>query len=282
MKNKNAIFIFVIFTISLSLAKIYFIKDFTVNREKIVISSKEKSWTNLEKKQIESQLNPLNIQSKAWSILVDYKADIKKIISKENAKEFFLASTKNMPELVECLRKDLCGLKADKYDQDRTPAHLLLARTLNVLEESIKLQPSLRPLVDWHLITQISGLKGAELQVASMDLLKYDIGNSGVENFLKVAESYTGKAKLSFYVEMSKDLTPEERPLFISTIEKTLAKDETSTVLMIVEQMKMLRLTKLEIATISKALCRFKAADTWSTIKNKMQALDSKFESYCL
>jgi hypothetical protein len=292
MKNRNSIFIFVIVTIMFSLAKVYFIKDFKVPREEIVVSSKIENLNQLDQKNIESKLKVENIKTPFWEKIVDYRTDLKTAITKENAKGFFDSANKNLSDLVVCLRKDFCGMdkatsSSPYFDSERTPAHLLLARSLKVIRESLIQDPTLASQIDWNLITEISGLSGNDVKAASMDLLvNFDKRNGGKENLYKVAESYSGIAKANFYTEISNDITPEERPLFISTLEKTLSNDDPNTVISIVENFKKYRLTKNEILGVSKILCRFKndgdQAPNWKMIVSQMKNVDINFEQNCL
>ena len=292
MKHRNSIFIFVIITMTFSIAKVYFIDSFSVPREKIIVSEKEASLPETDLKRIESFLKPQNIKSPNWDTLVDYRTDLKKTINKENAASYFETASQNLPDLVICLRKDFCGMEkptieAPYFDSERTPAHLLLARTLNVLYESIKNQPELAQQLDWNLITEISGLTGNEVKAASMELLlNFDKRNSGKEQLFEIADGYKGAAKAKFYSEMARDLLPEERPLFVTTIEKTFELDDADTVLSTVENMSKFKLKPEELTRLGKALCRFKRDENqknnWMMIVSQMKKIDNNFEQNCL
>lgn len=293
MKNKNSIFIFVIVTMLFSLAKVFFIKDFKVPREPIIVSTtKSLAIPQADLRKIEGFLKPKNIQSPSWKVLVDYRVDLNTIITKDNAKDYFETALNNLPDLVECLRKDYCGMdkasiSAPYFDNERTPAHLLVARTLNVLQASLKQVPELAIQIDWNLITEISGLNGNEVKAASMELLiSFDKRNNGKEHLFEIAEGYKGIAKAKFYSEMAADLAAEERPVFINTLEKTLESDDADTIISTVEKMNTFRLTHNEIARVGKALCRFKRDESqehnWKMIVMNMKKMDNNFEQHCL
>lgn len=290
MKNKNSVFIFIAATIAFSLAKIYFVKDFKVPREKIIVSDKEASLPQSDLKKIESFLKPQNIQSPNWETLVDYRTDLKKTINKENAKSYFETASKNLPDLVICLRKDFCGMdkptvESPYFDSERTPAHLLVARTLKVILESLKNRPDLAAQVDWNLITEISGLSGNEVKEASMNLLvNFDRRNAGKDNLFEIAASYKGTAKASFYSQVAAELLPEERPIFVNTLEKSFEQDDPNTVISIVDRIQSLHLSDSEVASVGKALCHFKDGykHNWDMIVLKMKVVDTNFEQNCL
>ncbi len=292
MKNKNAIFIFVVVSVIFSIAKVFFIKDFTVNREKIIVSKHTTPLEINDLKKIESFLKPANITSPNWEKLVDYRTNLKQTINLENAVSYFETANQNLPDLVICLRKDFCGmepasLSSPYFDDERTPAHLLVARTLDVIKESLRLHPELASKVDWNLITEISGLAGNEVRASSMDLLvSFDVRNNGRAHLFEIAESYKGEAKAKFYSKMAKDLEPSERPVFISTLEKSLEQDDAHTVISIVEKLNTFQLSKNEVVNVEKVLCRFKQDDpkdpNWLMIKYNMSKLDNRFEQNCL
>lgn len=290
MKHRNTIFVFILVSIVFSVAKVYFINDFKVPREKIIVSNQEASLPKNDLKKIESFLKPQNIQSPTWEVLVDYRTDLKKTINKQNAESYFETATKNLPDLVLCLRKDFCGMdkptvESPYFDSERTPAHLLVARTLKVIFETLKNRPELARQVDWNLITEISGLTGNEVRAASMELLvNFDRRNAGKENLFEIAASYTGIAKANFYSQVAADLLPEERPIFMNTLEKSLEQDDPHTVISIVEQIQFLHLSKAEVTVVGKALCRFKDGHkfNWQMIVSKMKVVDNNFEQNCL
>lgn len=283
MKNRNMIFVFVVLSIMFSIAKVYFIKDFAVEREAIPVSNKEKSWTDKDLALIETRLETANIHSATWVTLVNYKSDLKNIINKENAADFFKVANNNLATLVVCLRKDLCGLTPEKDEPNRTAAHLLIARLLNAIELSIIGQLNLRPQVDWNLIREISGLEGNEMKVASLELLqKFDVQNGGIENLLKIADSYPANKKASFYAEIAPDLMPHERPVFMNAILKTISLSDFDTTTSIVDKIKIFRLNQIELSAFSKSLCRFKKTnESWIILKNKMLVVDKNFENNC-
>lgn len=290
MKNRNIIFVFILVSITFSIAKVYFINDFKVPREKIVVSNLEVLLPKTDLKKIESFLKPQNIQSATWETLVDYRTDLKKTINKQNAQSYFETASKNLPDLVHCLRRDFCGMdkptvESPYFDSERTPAHLLVARTLKVIFETLKNRPELATQVDWHLITEISGLDGNEVKSSAMDLLlHFDRRNAGKDNLFEIASSYTGTAKANFYSKVAADLLPEERPLFINTLEKSLEQDDPNTVISIVERIQTLHLSDSEVATVGKVLCRFKDGHkhNWDMIVSKMKVVDNNFEQNCL
>ncbi len=292
MKNKNSIFIFIILSIIFSLGKIYFIKDFKVERDILVVKNDAVSLPTSDVKKIETFLKSKNTQNISWETLTDFRLKLETSINKENAKNVFEVANKNLPDLIKCLRKDYCGMdpatiEKPYFDKDRTPAHLIAARTLSAMLLSIKLNPELKKDVDWNLIREISGLSGNELRAASMDLLiNYDVNNNGKDSLYKVAESYSGQAKANFYTQMAADLATNERAIFVSTVEKSLEKDDPNTVISIVESLKKYKLTSTEMVGVSKVLCRFKNDEAqghnWLMIKSLMNKLDKNFEQICL
>jgi hypothetical protein len=288
VKNKNSIFIFIVITIFLSLAKVFFIKDFKVTKEVLILSNKEIVVSDENIHQIESFLKPQNTQSPNWKNIVDFHLSIKKIINLENAQSYFEIATLNLPDLVICLRKNICGLnQINSFELDRTPAHLLIARSLNVIQETLKYRPDFSSRIDWNLITEISGLSGNEIKLASGELLSnFDYRNNGKEHLFDIVESYKGADKAKFYSQIAAELVVAERPVFVNTLAKSLAHDESETVLSIIDKMKDFHLTKIEVTSVSKALCRFKTEKdqikTWNTIITKMSRIDDHFQQNCL
>jgi hypothetical protein len=267
-----------------SLAKVYFIKDFSIPRENIVLSGKEMTISRTDLQLIETYLQPKNIHSPLWGNIRDFKVNLQAIINPENASAYFEIASQNLPDLILCLRKNLCGVISP--ETDRTASHLLVARTLDVILISLKNKPEVALLVDWNLVTEISGLKGNEIKVSSRELLsKFDPRNGGKNHLFEIVESYKGREKASFYSQLAEDISINERPVFLSTLNRSLERDDPETVINIVGSMKKFRLTGIEIASLGKALCRFKREDVqgqnWKVITLEMKKYDIDFEKNC-
>jgi hypothetical protein len=292
MSNKNSIFVFIIISIFFSLAKVFFIKDFKVPREKLFLSNSEMAISPDDLIKVESRLKLTQAQRGQWKNIIDPKLNFENILTLQNSQDYFELVNTIVPDLVLCLRKDNCGIiknntNGPSFDTDSTLAHLLLAKNIIILHKTLKLRPELVTHVDWNLMTEISGLNGNEIKAASLSLLtEFDKRNNGKDRLFEIAKTYRGSEKADFFALISADLVLEERPIFIQTLEKSFNEDEPSTVIKIVQNMKKFHLSKVEVADLGRALCnsKLKAANdsNWKSIMTSMKNIDSSFEQNCI
>lgn len=240
---------------------------------------------------ITKNLNPKNIEGDEWKKINNYSSSVDQIVSKENAAAFFKVTQNNLPDIYSCLKKDYCGMTTrgedDAYfDDQRTPAHILINRNLKVMKEALIKDSSLKSKVNWDMLYEMASSEAEMIQVEALDILReFDTESMKTEELIKLTEGYKGTAKADALVRLSKGKNPADKHLVASEVEEVFAMADANTVISVLENMKQMAFESSEINRIIKNLCRFKEnteeAHNWTMIKYEANKLTTEFEKNC-
>lgn len=230
---------------------------------------------------LEKNLSPETLNDKNWEQVNDYTLSAKNLVTKDNARELFKLTQVSAKDLAFCLKKDFCGMEKrnddDSYfDENKTPGHILLARNLEILQESLRKDNHLKRELNFDLLRSLTESENEKIQVIVLELLKdYDAGTADAGKLLEIADNYKGNAKANAFEKIAAIENAGDRSLLISSIEKSFMQDDPNTVISIVEKIKKMNLNEREIEKISQSLCHFKenGADdpNWKMIKYNMK-----------
>ncbi len=244
-----------------------------------------------DRKRLEKNLKKEILQDENWVKVNDYSIEVKNLVTKKNAKELFKLSNESIEELASCLKKNFCGMERrsddDSYfDDSRTPGHILLSRNLEIMYESLKINPGLKNEVDWDLVRELTDSANEKVQVIAMDLLKsFNTKDNGTEKLIKIVDNYRGNAKADALVELSSRASEEDHSLLLTAIEKSFADDDPNTAISVVEKLGKMHLSKNEIERVSKNLCHYKenGADepNWKMINYEIGKLEVDLDKIC-
>ena len=113
-----------------------------------VVKSPEEILAN-DYEKIAKNLSSKNTSNDEWKQINNYALSPDALVNSQNAKGYFKTAQSNVPDLFSCLKKDFCGMETrgedDAYfDDQRTPAHILINRNLKIMKESLKKDSSLK------------------------------------------------------------------------------------------------------------------------------------------
>lgn len=244
-----------------------------------------------DRKRLEKNLKKEILQDENWVKVNDYSIEVKNLVTKKNAKELFKLSNESISDLASCLKKDFCGMERrsddDSYfDDSRTPGHILLGRNLEIMYESLKIDPELKKEVNWDLIRELTDSANEKVQVIAVELLKnFNTRENGTERLIKIVENFSGNSKADALVELSSRASEDDHSLLLNAIEKSLAGDDPNTAISVVEKLGKMHLAKNEIERVSKNLCHYKenGADepNWKMINYVIGKLDVDLDKIC-
>lgn len=186
------------------------------------------------------------------------------LVNIQNASAMSQNALENIKTLHNCLRKDYCGMTTrnddDSYfDYEKTPAHIYLGRSLEILLETLKVNSLLSKNVDWELIEELTKNENRKISVLALELMsKYGNTQNDIEHMLFLLKPLKGEAKADGFVNLSFRFLNQDKSLFIDALEKTFVEDDNNTVLSVVAKLNKMSLTKIEIEKISNGLCHFK------------------------
>ncbi len=258
------------------------------SEEKVQKTPDEILASDIEK--ITRNLKAENIAGDEWKQINTYSLPAEKIVSKENASAFFRVTQSNIPDMYACLKKDYCGMTTrgedDAYfDDQRTPAHILINRNLKVMKEALRKDSSLKSQVDWEILQELASSEAEMLQVEALDILReFDSESMKTEELIKLTEDYKGTAKADALVRIAKGKNPSDKLLVASEVEEVFAMSDANTVISVLENMKQMALSKVETNRVVRNLCRFKDTEevhNWTMIKYEAKKLTAEFDKIC-
>ena len=248
--------------------------------EEILAKDYEKIAQNLSEK---------NTSNDEWKQINQYAIRPENLVNAQNAKNFFKTASSNVPDLYSCLKKDYCGMETrgedDAYfDDQRTPAHILLKRNLSIIKESLRKDSSLRSEVDWTLMKDLAKSGADMLAIEALDIIReFDKEGLKTEELIKVTRDLTGQAKADALVNLSKKSNSTDKILLASEVEEIFAMGDANTVISVLENLKNMDLGP-NATRVLKNLCRFKdneQSHNWPVIKMNAMKVNNEFLNIC-
>ncbi len=218
-----------------------------------------------------------------WQSLKDFTKPIDEIVTEASASELKVQVKQKAPAIMECLKRDLCGMTKDGpedtyFDDLHTPGHALLER---LFEANFELQQ----------LTGEGALSTEELLEAFSDTNE-TIQTLALETYLapgatpaKVAEVLAressfagdGAAKLYQILLGTGGLADDTRAEVIERLSRKLLESDPFTHIAIAESLQQLNLSPSEAEQLMPALCRFSTDNdnlqNWYVVRHHMKAI---------
>ena len=248
--------------------------------EEIVASEYEKIARNL---------SPENTNGDEWKQINNYAATPETIITMANAKKYYKVASSNAPDIFSCLKKDFCGMATrgedDAYfDDQRTPAHILLNRNLKIMKESLRKDDSLKSEVDWDLMKELATSGSDMLSVEALDIIReFDSEAVKTDELIKITQDLKGEAKAEALVRLSKKSNSTDKILLASEVEEVFAMGDANTAISVLEKLRNMGLGA-NASRILKNLCRFRDGEeshNWPVVRNQAIKVNNEFEKMC-
>ncbi|MBY0416306.1 MAG: hypothetical protein K2Q18_19180, partial [Bdellovibrionales bacterium] len=188
-----------------------------------------------------------------------------------------------------CLKKDFCGMETrsedDAYfDDQRTPAHILINRHLQVMKESLRKDPTLAAEVDWKLLEEMASANSEMLSSLALEIMgEFDGETMKTKDLLTLTEDAKGETKANSLLQISKKASGADKALIASKVGNVFESDDPNTVISVLEKMKKMALYSVQLPDVLKNLCHFKSENdhNWLMIKYEANKVYSQFESVC-
>ena len=238
---------------------------------------------------IAKNLNKKNTSNDEWQQINNYAVKSEDLVNAQNAKDYFKTASSNVPDLFSCLKKDFCGMETrgedDAYfDDQRTPAHILLKRNLNVMKESLRNDASLKSEVDWDLMKELAKSGSDMVSVEALDIIReFDNESVKTDELIKVTRDLKGQAKAEALINLSRKSNSMDKILIASEVEEIFAMSDANTVISVLEKLKNMSLGA-NATRVLKNLCRFKdneQSHNWPVIKMTAMKVNKEFENMC-
>lgn len=297
MKIKKAVLFIIVFLCSAG----FFLKSPTSATQKNAENTNTKnsslSSSNAENilkndlAKLERNLKIETVQDRNWVSVNNYSISVKDLVNPKNSKHLFNLTNGSIANLANCLKKDFCGMErrseSDAYfDENKTPGHILLGRSLNIMLEGLRINPDLKSQIDWDLMNELTYSSNEIIQVLALELIKeYDTSDNDTDHLLKIVDNFKGNAKAQALAKLSTKDSSSDRIIFVNSLEKTFAGDDPNTVISVVESLKKMNLSNEEMARVSKNLCHYKENGTddpnWRMIKYNMGKVSIDLDNIC-
>lgn len=248
--------------------------------EEIVAGDYEKIAKNLSAK---------NTSGDEWKKINSYSLTPESLVTNANAKTYFKAAQSNVPDIFSCLKKDFCGMETrgedDAYfDDQKTPAHILLNRNLKIMKESLRKDGSLKSEVDWDLMKELATSGSDMLSVEALDIIReFDSESVKTDELINVTKDLKGQAKADALVNLSKRSNSTDKILLADEIKDVFASSDANTVISVLEKLRNMSLGS-NAAGVLVHLCRFKdneQKNNWPVIKLLANKVNNEFEKMC-
>ncbi len=240
---------------------------------------------------IAKNLKPENTAGDEWKQINTYSLTPEKIVTKDSAGAYFKTAQANIPDIYSCLKKDFCGMTTrnddDAYfDDQATPAHILINRNLKIMKESLRKDINLKSQVNWDLLQDLASSGNELLAVEALDIIReFDSESMKTDDLLKLSGDYKGTAKADALVRIAASKGTKDKLLVASEIEEVFASGDNDTVISVLEQVKHMNFSQNELSRILRNLCRYKdnpeEERNWLMIKSQAMKLYSDFEKIC-
>ncbi len=250
--------------------------------EEIVASDYEK---------IAVHLKPENTAGDEWKQINNYAATPEKLVSKDSAAGYFKTAQSNIPDIYSCLKKDFCGMTTrnedDAYfDDQKTPAHILINRNLKIMKEALRKDISLKSQVDWELMQTLAAEGSEMLSVEALDIIReFDSDSVKTDELIKLTSDYKGTAKADALERISKKEGASDKLLLASEVEETFATGDADTVISVLEKVKNMNFKQTDLPKVLRNLCVYKdnpeQERNWKMIKYQATKVYSDFEKIC-
>lgn len=248
--------------------------------EEIVAADYEKIAKNLSAK---------NTTGDEWKQINNYSLTPEALVTNTNAKTYFKTAQSNVPDLFSCLKKDFCGMETrgedDAYfDDQKTPAHILLNRNLKIMKQSLRVDGSLKSEVDWDLMKELATSGSDMLSVEALDIIReFDSESVKTDELIKLTQDLQGQAKADALLRLSKKSNSTDKILLASEIEEIFARRDANTVISVLENLRNMSLGA-NASRVLFHLCRFKDNEQkhmWPVVKMLANKVNNEFEKNC-
>lgn len=236
---------------------------------------------------IARNLRPENISGDEWKDINNYSLTPEMLVNKDSAQKYFATANSNLPDIYSCLKKDFCGMEVrnedDAYfDDQRTPAHILINRNLIIMKESLRKDSALASQVNWELMQELASSGDELLSVESLDIIReFDSKSVKTDELIKMTSDFKGTAKAEALERISKNKDQNGKLILASEIEEVFAMSDNNTIISVLEKLGAMGFSSVQVSKILRNLCDKKEDHNWGMIKTIARKLDSNFEKNC-
>lgn len=219
----------------------------------------------------------------AWAELKDFTKPIDEIVTESNSKALRDQVKAKAPAIMECLKRDLCGMTKDGpedtyFDDLHTPGHALLERLFEANFELQQLNGE-GALSDEELLEAFSDTNETIQTLALETYLAPGATPAKVSEVLARESTFSGDGAAKLYQILlgTGGLADDTRADVIDKLSRKLLEADPFTHVAIAESLQQLNLSPSEAEQLMPALCRFSADNdniqNWYVVRHHMKAI---------
>jgi hypothetical protein len=266
----------------------FVVPEVTFENDKVPMKSPEEIVA-ADYEKIARNLSDKNTSGDEWKQINNYSLSPETLVTNTNAKTYFKTAQSNVPDIFSCLKKDFCGMETrgedDAYfDDQKTPAHILLNRNLKIMKESLRVDGSLKSEVDWSLMKELATSGSDLISVEALDIIReFDSESVKTDELIKVTQDLKGQAKADALFNLSKKSNSTDKILLASEVGDIFATGDANTVISVLENLRNMSLGA-NASRVLFHLCRFKTnenSQNWPMVKMMANKVNNEFEKMC-
>lgn len=236
---------------------------------------------------IESRLAQTTVSNPVWGLINKFDQPVATVVNRSNAEEVIAVTQNVVQDLMKCIDVDFCGMEKDTtedpyFDPTGTVAHKTIERSLDMLNEALKLDPTLKDQLNIDLLERVSEIPSEKIQGLVSDLVP-DSSDEVAKVQSSLARNTEGKSRTQLLLNMSKDKKLDRTEL-INLLQKTFSESDAYTVINVLESLPKLNLNEDELARTTVYLCRFKVDEyehNWKAVKKNVEKVFADFSKVC-
>ena len=172
------------------------------------------------------------------------------------------------------------------FDDQATPAHILINRNLKILKESLRKDESLKLKINWELMQELASEASELLSIEALDIIReFDTNAFKTADLIKFSSDYTGTTKADALARIASKNNASDKLLVADEIKNTFASSDNNTVISVLEKVSEMSFSKTEKAKILINLCHYKdnpeEERNWKMIRYQATKIYPEFEKLC-
>lgn len=217
-----------------------------------------------------SKLDILISKDEVFKQLNNYRIDVKDLSLNIPKEKLIHYSKKLSLKLTKCIKKDFCGTTPDKegyFDETSTPAHSLLARSLELLDLNLEGNETDLSEIPFNELIQIENTKVLK-NTASL-LLKSNPSDSELEDFLDLSQDLDGAKKQVFFTTLIINSSPNQRESVVSSLAAQFKSSDPYSIVAFFQKINDLSLTREELIKLASSGCHLKMENeiSWNSYR---------------
>jgi hypothetical protein len=207
--------------------------------------------------------------------LNDYRITPKKFLKSQNSPDLIKYLKGTAKDLNKCLKEDFCGTRPDAdgyFDANQTPGHKLLARTLEILNES-----DTKELDEIEFLDLLDHNNEKILSNATELFSKSNPTDEELKSFLEKSRTLGENYKTEVFYTLLSNSSKMNRSMIIEELALQLKSADPYSIVSFFQKLEKLDVNQSEIELITKSGCHLKDSEiAWNSFSHNFKKYTKK------